>query len=179
MNKPLVTDKPSPNFNSRKGTRIDVIVLHHTGSNNGRADLTWLRSKESAVSAHYLVDRDGRIYQLVADADRAWHAGTCALRGVVTDMNARSLGIELVNDGTGRTPYTEQQYRALEALVPYLVTTYGVPPENVVGHKEVALPAGRKTDPSANFDFARIRRAVAVAVERARLVPFVGAVAAH
>ncbi|HEY0097188.1 MAG TPA: N-acetylmuramoyl-L-alanine amidase [Archangium sp.] len=161
MHKPLVIPNPSPNFDSRNGTRIDVIVLHHTASNSGRADLAWLRSQESRVSAHYLVDRDGRIYQLVADEDRAWHAGRCALRGVTTDMNARSLGIELVNDGTGRTPYTEQQYRALEALVPYLVTTYGVPPENVVGHKDVAVPAGRKNDPSANFDFARIRRAVA------------------
>jgi N-acetylmuramoyl-L-alanine amidase len=168
MTKPLVIDKPSPHFDSRKGTRIDVIVLHHTGSNNGRADLAWLCGPESRVSAHYLVDRDGRIYQLVADADRAWHAGRCALRGGGTDMNARSLGIEIVNDGSGRTPYSEQQYRALESLVPYLVTTYGVPPENVVGHKDVAIPAGRKNDPSPNFDFARIRRAVAGAVASAR-----------
>lgn len=164
MNRPEVIDNPSPNFNSRQGTRIDVIVLHHTGSNNGRADLAWLRNPESEVSAHYLVDRDGRIHQLVADENRAWHAGRCALRGVVTDMNSRSLGIEIVNDGTGKTPYTEQQYQALEALVPYLATTYGIPVENLVGHKDVAIPAGRKNDPSANFDFARIRRAMARAV---------------
>ncbi|HYO51280.1 N-acetylmuramoyl-L-alanine amidase [Archangium sp.] len=167
MSKPLVIDKPSPHFDSRKGTRIDVVVLHHTGSNNGRADLAWLRGQESGVSAHYLVDRDGRIYQLVADADRAWHAGRCALRGVVTDMNSRSLGVEIVNDGTGRTPYTVQQYQALESLVPYLVTTYGVPLENLVGHKDVAIPAGCKNDPSPNFDFARIRRVVASALSSA------------
>lgn len=164
MNRPSVIDNPSPNFNSRHGTRIDVIVLHHTGSNNGRADLAWLCNPESEVSAHYLVDRDGRISQLVADEQRAWHAGRCALRGVVTDMNSRSLGIEIVNDGSGKTPYTEQQYQALEALVPYLATTYGIPVENLVGHKDVAIPPGRKNDPSANFDFERIRRAMARAV---------------
>ena len=71
MMRPPVIDNPSSNFNSRQGTRIDVIVLHHTGSNNGRADLAWLRNSESSVSAHYLVDRDGRIHQLVADANRA------------------------------------------------------------------------------------------------------------
>jgi N-acetylmuramoyl-L-alanine amidase len=167
MMRPQVSDNPSPNFNSRQGTPIDVIVLHHTGSNNGRADLAWLRNAESGVSAHYLVDRDGRIHQLVADDHRAWHAGRCALRGVVTDMNSRSLGIELVNDGSGRTPYTEQQYQALEALVPYLATTYDIPLENLVGHKDVAIPAGCQNDPSANFDFARIRRAMARALSAA------------
>jgi N-acetylmuramoyl-L-alanine amidase len=164
MNRPPVIDNPSPNFNSRQGTRIDVIVLHHTGSNNGRADLAWLCNPDSEVSAHYLVDRDGRILQLVADTHRAWHAGRGALRGVVTDINSRSVGIELVNDGSGKTPYTQQQYQALEALVPYLATTYGIPVENLVGHKDVAIPAGRKNDPSANFDFARLRRAMARAV---------------
>jgi len=177
MIKPPVIDRPSPNFNSRRGTRIDVIVLHHTGSNNGRADLAWLRDKNSEVSAHYLVDRDGRIYQLVADADRAWHAGKCALRGRETDMNSRALGIELVNDGTGRTPYTEQQYQALEALVSYLATTYGVPLENLVGHKDVAIPPGRKNDPSPNFDFDRIRRAVARAVSASARAGVVGSTA--
>ena len=50
MVKPLVIPNPSPNFDSRKGTRIDVIVLHHTASNNGRADMVWLRSQDSQVS---------------------------------------------------------------------------------------------------------------------------------
>jgi N-acetyl-anhydromuramyl-L-alanine amidase AmpD len=120
------------------------------------------------------VDRDGRIYQLVSDENRAWHAGECALRGVPTNMSSRSIGIEIVNDGGGSTPYTEAQYQSLEALVPYLAQTYNVPLENLVGHKDVAIPAGRKTDPSPNFDFARIRRAMEQALRKPITVRWLG-----
>jgi N-acetylmuramoyl-L-alanine amidase len=164
LTKPEVISAPSPNKDSRNGKDIDTIVLHHTGSNNGTGDLRHMRNASSKVSAHYMVDRDGKIYQLVKDGERAWHAGKSALHGVPTDVNGRSIGIEIVNDGGGRTPYTEAQYKALEKLVPWLAKTYSVPVKNLVGHKDVALPRGRKDDPSANFDFARIRRATERAV---------------
>lgn len=157
---PINTQYSSPNYGSRRGTDIDTVVLHHTGSNNFRGDLSTLttRNGQNSVSAHYLIAKDGTIYQLVDDRYRAWHAGDSALHGVPTDVNARSIGIEIVSDGS-RGSYTERQYQALERLVPYLTERYDVPLNNLVGHKDVAIPRGRKIDP-ANFDFERIRRAV-------------------
>ena len=155
--KPPVIAAPSPNWNERGGKDIDTIVLHHTASNNGQADLAHMRNPKSEVSAHYMVDRDGKIYQLVGDSKRAWHAGKSELHGVPTDVNGRSIGIEIVNDGSGRTPFTEAQYKSLTQLVGFLKQEYKVPMNNLVGHKDVAVPKGRKNDPAANFDWNRLR----------------------
>lgn len=158
--KPAVISAPSPNCDSRDGADIDTIVLHHTGSNKGSADVAWLRNPDSQVSAHYVLDRDGKIYQLVGDTKRAWHAGKAELHGVPTDVNARSIGIEIVNDGSGKTAFTEAQYKALTQLVGYLKQEYKVPADNIVGHKDVAVPKGRKDDPAANFDWKRLRKGI-------------------
>ncbi|WNG26855.1 N-acetylmuramoyl-L-alanine amidase [Cystobacter fuscus] len=155
--KPPVVNAPSPNSNSRGGADIDTIVLHHTGSNNGAGDLAWMRNPQSQVSAHYMLDRDGKIYQLVGDEKRAWHAGKGELHGVPTDVNGRSIGIEIVNDGSGKTPFTDAQYKSLTQLVGYLKQEYKVPANNILGHKDVAVPKGRKSDPAENFDWNRLR----------------------
>ncbi|NMO19194.1 N-acetylmuramoyl-L-alanine amidase [Pyxidicoccus fallax] len=158
--KPPVISAPSPNYNERGGKDIDSIVLHHTASNNGAGDLAWMRNPKSQVSAHYMVDRDGKIYQLVNDQKRAWHAGNSALHGVPTDMNSRSIGIEIVNAGDGKTPFTEAQYKALTQLTGYLKQQYDVPMKNIVGHADVAVPKGRKNDPAPNFDWNRLRKGI-------------------
>ncbi|WP_257454300.1 peptidoglycan recognition protein family protein [Archangium lipolyticum] len=158
--KPPVISAPSPNYNERGGKDIDTIVLHHTASNDGKGDLAWMRNPKSQVSAHYMVDRDGKIYQLVGDSKRAWHAGQGALHGVPTDVNGRSIGIEIVNDGSGKTPFTDAQYKALTQLTGYLKQEYKVPMNNIVGHKDVAVPKGRKNDPAANFDWNRLRKGI-------------------
>jgi len=159
--KPAVVSRPSPNHEPRRGTDIDVILLHHTGSNRATVDLATLRmgSGPNRVSAHYLVAPGGTLYQLVPDSRAAWHAGVASLRGETKpSVNLRSIGIEITNDGSGKTPFTEEQYRVLERLVPYLARTYRVPKENILGHRDVA--PGRKTDPADNFDWACVRRAV-------------------
>ena len=107
-----------------------------------------MRNPKSEVSAHYMVDRDGKIYQLVNDQKRAWHAGKGELHGVPTDVNGRSIGIEIVNDGSGKTPFTDAQYKSLTQLVGYLKQEYKVPMNNILGHKDVAVPKGRKGDPA-------------------------------
>lgn len=161
VKKPVVVSKPSRNQESRRGTPIDAIILHHTATNSARVDLAtlrWVRGS-NRVSAHYLVGPEGTVYQLVPDSQAAWHAGRSSLHGETEpSVNARSIGIEITNDGTGQTPFTEAQYRALELLVPYLARRYRVPKQNILGHRDVA--PGRKTDPADNFDWARIRRAV-------------------
>ncbi|MCP3135745.1 peptidoglycan recognition protein family protein [Pyxidicoccus xibeiensis] len=158
--KPPVISAPSPNQDSRGGTDIDTIVLHHTASNDGKADMAWMRNPKSKVSAHYMVDRDGKIYQLVGDDKRAWHAGKGELHGVPSDINSRSIGIELVNDGSGKTAFTEAQYKALTQLTGHLKQKYEVPLKNIVGHADVAVPKGRKNDPAPNFDWNRLRKGV-------------------
>ncbi|MDY7227864.1 peptidoglycan recognition protein family protein [Hyalangium rubrum] len=158
--KPPVINAPSPNFNERGGKDIDTIVLHHTASNNGAGDLAHMRNPASDVSAHYMIDKDGKIYQLVNDQKRAWHAGAGELHGVPTDVNGRSIGIEIVNDGSGKTPFTDAQYKSLTQLTGYLKQEYKVPMNNIVGHKDVAVPKGRKSDPAANFDWNRLRKGI-------------------
>ncbi|MDY7229873.1 peptidoglycan recognition protein family protein [Hyalangium rubrum] len=158
--KPPVISAPSPNYNERGGKDIDSIVLHHTASNNGAGDLSWMRNPKSQVSAHYMVDRDGKIYQLVNDQKRAWHAGQGELNGVPTDVNGRSIGIEIVNDGSGKTPFTEAQMKSLTQLTGYLKQQYNVPMKNIVGHADVAVPRGRKNDPAPNFDWNRLRKGI-------------------
>ncbi|MCP3103122.1 N-acetylmuramoyl-L-alanine amidase [Myxococcus sp. K15C18031901] len=162
FDKPAVVSAPSPNYDEREGTDIDTIVLHHTASNDGKADLSWMRNPKSEVSAHYMVDRDGKIYQLVGDDKRAWHAGKSELHGVPTDVNARSIGIEIVNDGSGKTAFTEAQYKALTQLTGYLMQKYDVPAKNLVGHADVAVPKGRKNDPAPNFDWNRLRKGIGI-----------------
>jgi N-acetylmuramoyl-L-alanine amidase len=157
--KPDVVSMPSPNQSSRGGVDIDAIVLHHTASNSVESDLATLRSPAAEVSANFLIGRDGTIYELVPEENAAWHAGEALLHGR-SDVNARSIGIEITNDGLGQTPFTPEQYRALRQLVPYLVAKYDIPIENIVGHKEVAIPAGRKADPAPNFDEAHVVEAV-------------------
>ncbi len=165
ITRPPMVWKPSPNQNSRNGVDVDALIIHHTASNDTAADLRTLRSPAAQVSAHYLIGRDGKIFQLVKDERRAWHAGVAAIRGDSTpDVNSRSIGIEITNKGDGHTPFTQAQYRALEKLVPYLMKKHKIPMKNLLGHKDVALPKGRKSDPAPNFNWDRIRRAARRAV---------------
>ena len=110
------------------------------------------------VSSHYLIGADGRIWRLVAEDMRAWHAGhgTWAGRG---DVNSRSIGIEIDNSGSadGHPPYSEAAMAALEALLPGIMARWDIPPEGVIGHSDFA-PA-RKYDPGPKFDWRRLARA--------------------
>lgn len=155
--KPRVVVRKSPNYGLRGPRAVDAIVLHHTGPGRTSGLLTWLCDPASKVSAHYLIGRDGTIYQLVADEMAAWHAGKASLHGDEA-VNSRSIGIELVHSGDNDTPFPEAQYVALEALLLYLVQRHGVPQANLVGHRDVA--PDRKADPADSFDWERVRRAV-------------------
>lgn len=155
--KPRVMVKTSPNYSRRRGRRVEAIVLHHTGPGTTSGLLEWLCTPNSGVSAHYLISPDGVIYQLVQDEMAAWHAGFSSLHGEEA-VNSRSIGIELVHAGKNDVPFDDQQYGALEALLRYLVDRYSVPPENLVGHRDIA--PGRKFDPADSFDWERVRLAV-------------------
>jgi len=138
----------SPNYNDRRPT---YVVLHHTSNDSASQALRTLTDRLRGVSAHYLVGRDGRIYQLVDERRRAWHAGQSRW-GSDTDLNSSSIGIEL--DNNGREPFPEEQIDALLRLLGDLKSRYKIPTENFLGHADVA--PGRKVDPSAWFPWRQL-----------------------
>ena len=147
---PIATWEPSPNFDERRAV---IIVLHFTQQQSVQESLDTLRSRNSQgpVSAHYLIGDDGRIYQLVADAERAWHAGGGSW-GTITDLNSASIGIEIDNDGV--EPYTDAQFAALVRLLDDLTTRLRIPKSQVIGHADLAPT--RKVDPGAHFPWQRL-----------------------
>ena len=122
------------------------MIIHHTSDDTVGEALGTLTDPRQAVSAHYLIGRDGAAHQLVDERARAWHAGESKW-GANTDINSSSLGIEL--DNNGREPFPGAQISALLALLTDIQTRYSIPKANVLGHADVA--PRRKTDPSRYF----------------------------
>lgn len=147
-------DTPSPNFDER-GRAVDMIILHYTGMVSCDAALERLCDKHSKVSAHYLVDETGRAHRLVPEEKRAWHAGVASWKGA-TDINARSIGIELANPGHefGYRAFPEAQIAALIDVLKDIQSRHAVAPENVLGHADVA--PRRKEDPGEKFPWPRL-----------------------
>jgi N-acetyl-anhydromuramoyl-L-alanine amidase len=159
---------PSPNFGTRPGgVNIDLVLIHSIslppGDYGGSGveqlftnQLDWdehpyyqqIRGLE--VSAHFFVRRCGSLTQFVSCNARAWHAGPSVWQGK-SNCNDYSIGIEL--EGLEGDTFEPAQYDALAALMAELAGHY--PITTVVGHEHVA--PGRKNDPGAGFDWARLR----------------------
>lgn len=105
------------------------------------------------VSAHYLIAEDGRLWQMVREEDRAWHAGAGAW-GRCRDVNSASIGIELANAATH--PFPEPQMARLEALLRDVMARWSIPEQNILAHSDTAV--GRKIDPGTRFDWQRLAR---------------------
>ena len=150
---PLAQWSPSENFDER---RPRLIVLHATEMDSAEAALRVLKTENSGgrVSAHYLIAEDGRIFQLVSDSKRAWHAGGGRWRGI-NDLNSVSLGIELDNDGT--EDFAPAQMAALKKLLDDLCTRHAIPRDAVIAHGDMAPT--RKRDPSARFPWQELWQA--------------------
>lgn len=151
-----IISHPSPNHDSRGGAPVEKLVLHYTGMKTGEEALARLCESESKVSAHYVVEEDGRIFKLVEESERAWHAGISYWRGC-QDMNARSVGIEIVNPGHefGYREFPEPQIRAVIALCGDILTRHPkIKDRSVVGHSDIAFR--RKQDPGELFPWERL-----------------------
>ena len=151
-----IIDCPSPNFDDRDQS-VSMVVLHYTGMESGEAAVARLCDPEAKVSCHYLIEENGQVLRLVAEAKRAWHAGRSYWRET-HDVNGASIGIEIVNPGhdLGYRPFTTAQMDSLVPLLADLVERHQIPRANVVGHSDVA-PA-RKQDPGELFDWALLAR---------------------
>lgn len=168
-------DRPSPNFDART-REIDLVVLHYTGMQS--AEIAIARLTDAAplagkypgpwqspsvpddaplakVSAHYVVGEDGAIYRLVAEENRAWHAGVSSWEGE-GDVNARAIGIEIANGGHdfGLPDFTDAQIEAVIALVGDILERRHLKPTRVVGHSDIA--PDRKLDPGEKFPWKRL-----------------------
>ncbi|WP_235871349.1 N-acetylmuramoyl-L-alanine amidase [Shimia sediminis] len=151
---PEICSAPSPSFGERRdGARPELIVLHYTAMESAEAALQRLCDPEVEVSAHYLIAEDGRIWQMVAEDMRAWHAGVGQWRGI-EDVNSRSIGIELAN--TGNHPFPEPQMAALEDLMRAIMRRWDITAEGVIGHSDMAPT--RKCDPGPRFDWERLEK---------------------
>lgn len=169
---PAATYVSSPNFDRRPpGASLRLVVLHaislppdefggpgilelftnrlDPGAHPYYRDIAGLR-----VSAHFLIRRNGALYQFVSCADRAWHAGKSSWRGV-EGCNDYSVGIEL--EGCDTVAFESAQYEVAAALTRALQAAY--PILDVVAHSDVA--PGRKTDPGPHFDWRRYHRLIA------------------
>ncbi|MEP0988880.1 MAG: N-acetylmuramoyl-L-alanine amidase [Tateyamaria sp.] len=143
---------PSQNCGPRRDGLIpQFVVIHFTAMASAEAAIERLCDPQFEVSAHYVICKTGRITQLVGEGARAWHAGAGSWQGL-DDLNSRSIGIELDNDGQG--PFTEPLMQSLEALLAPMLVAWGIPPQNVIGHSDMA--PGRKVDPGPYFDWARL-----------------------
>ncbi len=145
--------RPSPNFGSRDKTiKIDMLVIHYTGLPSTEVSLERMCDPKREVSAHYLIDEGGTIYQLVNEKNRAWHAGVSYWDGE-TDTNSRSIGIELQNPGHewGYTLFPQLQMEALRELSQDIMSRYQISNRLVLGHSDVA--PGRKNDPGHLFNW--------------------------
>lgn len=158
---PDIIQSSSPNWNERPtcsghgGPLIDTVILHYTGMPTGAEALARLCSADAQVSAHYLVEENGDIHQLVAPEKRAWHAGVSSWQGR-DNINDTSIGIELVNPGHdhGYRHFPEKQIERLMVLLGFLKEKFAVPVSRFLGHSDVA--PGRKQDPGELFPWQHL-----------------------
>lgn len=131
------------NFNLRKP---NFVVIHHTAQHSTEQTLKTFTLPRTSVSSHYVIGRDGKVYQMLNNYLRAWHGGT-GKWGNTTDLNSASIGIEL--DNSGSEAFSESQINSLLKVLAMLKRTYDIPTANFIGHSDIAPT--RKTDPSSAF----------------------------
>ena len=154
MNK--IVNLPSPNYNDRPpGTKIDILVIHYTGMVGLTEALERLCDPANAVSAHYLIDRNGQIFQLISEEKRAWHAGVSSWRET-SNINNSSIGIELENPGHefGYKKFPKPQIDSLVRIAKDIIIRHPIPARNIIGHSDVAPT--RKKDPGELFDWRKL-----------------------
>ena len=150
--------KLSPNCDARNANSpIDTLIMHYTGMQSADEALTRMCDSQAEVSAHYMVDEDGTVYQLVEGDQRAWHAGISHWRGR-EGLNHTSIGIEIVNPGHefGYAPFPKEQMDEVIELTKTLLARYPIEPRNIIGHSDIAPE--RKEDPGELFDWAWLAR---------------------
>ena len=151
----IVSKLVSWGFAKASDRKIEALIVHTSYNNLGGDvfdfDKVIQEWKDAGVSPHYAIDRDGTIYQLVADQNKAFHAGVSKLPDGTTDVNSVSIGVEVINSQDGK--FTDAQYAGLNSLIGTLKKKYAI--KYILGHDEIA--PGRKTDPWG-IDWKKVNR---------------------
>ena len=144
------------NYSFRKKNKIvKYIVLHYTGMKSLALAYQKLSSESSNVSAHYLISRDGTIFNLLCPSYKAWHRGKSKWKNK-NNLNDHSIGIEIENKGHefNYSNFTNSQYLSLKKLVFFLKRDFYIIDENIVFHSDIA--PDRKQDPGEKFFIKKI-----------------------
>lgn len=131
------------NFNLRKP---NYVIIHHTAQNSTDHTLKTFTLPRTQVSSHYVIGRDGKVYQMLNDFYRGWHAGA-GKWGNSSDINSSSIGIEL--DNNGFEEFSPLQINSLMELLKVLKERHKIPDANFIGHSDIA--PSRKVDPNPTF----------------------------
>ena len=135
--------------------KIDFLILHHIEANS--LDHAIEQLCEHQVSSHFIIDESGKIFELVAENDVAWHAGLSYWQGVEA-LNQTSIGIEFINSSPFGKKFELDQMEAGLELCRYLIEKYNISAGRVTGHSDIAYDKetgflDRKQDPSELFDW--------------------------
>ena len=153
----IIQTSYSENFSKklRKNRDIKVIVIHYTGMQSKIESIKRLMNPKHKVSAHYLIDRKGKILRMVDDNKIAWHAGKSKWKNF-KNLNNNSIGIELVNKGHefGYQNFSNIQITSLINLCKNLKKKHRIKKENFLGHSDIA-PL-RKIDPGKKFPWKKL-----------------------
>lgn len=153
-----IIERPSPNFNERQnGGPVDILVMHYTGMPDAESAMKLLTTVEGKVSSHYTVDEDGTVYRHVPEELRAWQAGVSSWYEA-TDINSRSIGIEIVNPGHewGYRPFPPAQIAAVIQISKGILKRWPITPARVVAHSDIA--PNRKIDPGELFPWDELAK---------------------
>ena len=152
---PLVSVVSPSSSHDEREEEIDILLLHYTGMPSAEEAVARLCDPGSKVSCHYLIHEDGRIVQMVPEERRAWHAGLSNWEGE-TDVNSRSIGIEIHNPGHehGYRDFPDAQIEAVIALGLDICARHNIPRNRVLAHSDVA--PRRKEDPGEKFPWDRL-----------------------
>jgi len=157
---------PTRNFSRGGIVKHLYLVVHGTGGNLD-SSLAWLCNPASSVSAHFLIGKAGKAYQLVDTDDKAWHAGKASTYGGVAGLNSYSIGVELENLDNATDPYTDFQYEKL-ALLHALLWAAHPTLLKTVGHQDIL---STKHDPGPMFDWVKFRAMCMVGAANPPVVP--------
>ena len=146
----------SLNYNSRKDSKIKLIIIHYTALKNTTEAISYLCKKEKKVSSHYLIAQNGTVYCLVDEKFRAWHAGVSFWQDI-TDINSISIGIELdYNPNGNNNKFSLKMMSSLKKLIIKLQRKYKISKNNILAHSDIS--PFRKKDPGKNFPWKSLSK---------------------
>ena len=150
----LIHKFKSLNFDKRDNKKISYIILHYTALPSIDESINFLSKAENKVSCHYIISQNGKIYNLVEEKNRAWHAGQSKWLSE-RDLNSTSIGIELdFSPNHNNNKFSKLQLNALIVLTQYLKKKYNIDKKNILAHSDIA--PYRKIDPGKNFPWKKL-----------------------